>query len=123
MFTKIPPITLLQIFCDFMIYSQVIFKSIKDPDDTFQGDVQAWMSYAPFYLFYSDLSWWQFTNNKPQIFLIVINAMNDMSWRIKILLHMCEIWNLKKAPNIESCTVIINDITAISFYKHLWSNS
>ena len=43
MFIEIQPTTLLQIFCEFMIYSKVILKSIKGPDVTCQGDLQAWM--------------------------------------------------------------------------------
>ena len=32
----ITPQTILQIFCEFIFRSEVIFKSIKDPDDNFQ---------------------------------------------------------------------------------------
>ena len=43
--TKIQPKTLLQIFCEFMIDSKVILKSIKGPDNKCQGDLQAWMAW------------------------------------------------------------------------------
>ena len=35
--------TLLQIFCEFMINYEVIFKSILGPDDTCWGNLLAWM--------------------------------------------------------------------------------
>ena len=37
------PTTFLQIFCEFMIKSEVIFKSIKVPDDFCQGGLQAYV--------------------------------------------------------------------------------
>ena len=43
MFMMIQTLTLLQIFCDFMINFKVILKSIKSPDNTSPGDIQAWM--------------------------------------------------------------------------------
>ena len=38
--------TLLQIFSDFAVYSQVFFKSIIDPDDNVGKDYKAWMGSA-----------------------------------------------------------------------------
>ena len=35
--------TPLQIFCDFMLLSNVIFKSLNGPDNIGQVDLQAWM--------------------------------------------------------------------------------
>ena len=36
---------LVQIFCDFMLKSEVIFKIVIDPDDTSQGDnIWTWKS-------------------------------------------------------------------------------
>ena len=43
MLIELQPTTLLQIFCDFMINSKVIFKSIKVPDDFCQGGLQAYV--------------------------------------------------------------------------------
>ena len=43
MLIRTPPTTLLQIFCEFMLNSKVILKSILDPDDTCLGYLQAWM--------------------------------------------------------------------------------
>ena len=44
MLFKIQSTTLLQIYCEFMIYSKVIFKSVKGPDGTYQGNLHAWMN-------------------------------------------------------------------------------
>ena len=38
MFIRILPTTLLQIFCENLLYFQVIFKSMKIADDTFLGN-------------------------------------------------------------------------------------
>ena len=38
MFIRILPTTLLQIFCNNLLYFQVIFKSMKIADDTFLGN-------------------------------------------------------------------------------------
>ena len=38
MFNRILPTTLLQIFCENLLYFQVIFKSMKIADDTFPGN-------------------------------------------------------------------------------------
>ena len=38
MFTDIQPTTLIQMFCEFMINFEVIFRSVQGPDDTFQGE-------------------------------------------------------------------------------------
>ena len=38
MFIRILPTTLLQIFCENLLYFQVIFKSVKIADDTFLGN-------------------------------------------------------------------------------------
>ena len=42
MFIKIQHTTLLQIFCELVINSKIISKSVKGPDDTCQEDLQAW---------------------------------------------------------------------------------
>ena len=41
MFIRILPTTLLQIFCENLLYFQVIFKSMKIADDTFLGTLSA----------------------------------------------------------------------------------
>ena len=38
MFIRLLPTTLLQIFCENLLYFQVIFKSVKIADDTFLGN-------------------------------------------------------------------------------------
>ena len=38
MFIRILPTTVLQIFCESLLYFQVIFKSVKIADDTFPGN-------------------------------------------------------------------------------------
>ena len=38
MFIRILPTTLLQIFCEILLYYQVIFKSMKIADDIFLGN-------------------------------------------------------------------------------------
>ena len=43
MWIKVQPKTPLQFFCEFMINSKVILKSIKSADETCQEDLQAWM--------------------------------------------------------------------------------
>ena len=39
MFTEIQSTNFTQMFCKLMLYSEVIFKSVIDPDDTCQGDL------------------------------------------------------------------------------------
>ena len=34
---------LLQIFCELVLYSQIIFKSMKEADNTFQKELWVWM--------------------------------------------------------------------------------
>ena len=48
MLIKSQPTSFLQICCEVMLYSNVIFKSISDPDNTFWG--------------YLDLSWDHYGN-------------------------------------------------------------
>ena len=47
MFIRILPTTLLQIFCENLLYFQVIFKSMKIADDTFLGNSECeWVNIA-----------------------------------------------------------------------------
>ena len=39
MFTRMPSATLLQIFCESMLYTKIIFKSMTGPDETGHVDV------------------------------------------------------------------------------------
>ena len=39
MLINIQVTTLVQIFCEFMINTRVIFKIVKSPDDSCQGDI------------------------------------------------------------------------------------
>ena len=48
MFIRILPTTLLQIFCENLLYFQVIFKSVKIADDTFLGNSECeWVNKLP----------------------------------------------------------------------------
>ena len=52
MFIRILPTTLILIFCEILLYFQVIFKSMKIADDTFLGNSECeWVNQlAPTYL-------------------------------------------------------------------------
>ena len=107
MLITIQPTTLLQIFCEFIITSQVIFKSSIDPDDTCQEYLQV-LKYSPIHSqeFLLSIVIWicqSFENNRIKIlFLQVV---------VCVVINVF-FWNVQNMPTFNDFTKIYNKVVS-----------